>query len=136
MDQGPGGLRDGDPGFGGCRLPGLLVDRATAPRTAHCAVRLQPVGVPGHAGHRAAVSAGGGAGHPDLAEHGDVQRPVRSPEAEEDRWQRIDDALERFVREMDRLEGRLNFVGYGMLCNQWMLDWGMAWNEHECRNRG
>ena len=45
----------------------------------------------------------------------------------------IDDALERFVREMDRLEGRMNFVGYSMLCNQWMLDWGLAWNEYECR---
>ena len=32
-----------------------------------------------------------------------------------------------------RLEGRLNFVGYSMLCNQWMLEWGMGWNEHECR---
>ncbi len=20
-----------------------------------------------------------------------------------------------------------------MLCNQWMPDWGLAWNEHECR---
>ena len=27
----------------------------------------------------------------------------------------------------------MNFVGYSMLCNQWMLDWGLAWNEHECR---
>ena len=27
----------------------------------------------------------------------------------------------------------MNFVGYGMLCNQWMLDWGMGWNEYECR---
>ena len=45
----------------------------------------------------------------------------------------VDETLERFVREMDRLEGRMNFVGYSMLCNQWMLDWGLAWNEHECR---
>ena len=37
-------------------------------------------------------------------------------------------ALERFVREMDRLD----FVGYSMLVNRWMLDWGIAWNEHEC----
>ena len=22
---------------------------------------------------------------------------------------------------------------YSMLCNQWMLDWGIAWNEYECR---
>ena len=27
----------------------------------------------------------------------------------------------------------MNFVVYGMLCNQWMLDWGVGWNEHECR---
>ena len=45
----------------------------------------------------------------------------------------VDDALERFVREMDRLEGRMNFVGYSMLCGQWMLDWVIAWNEFECR---
>ena len=34
---------------------------------------------------------------------------------------------------MSRLEGRMNFVGYSILCNQWMLDWGIAWNEYECR---
>ena len=44
-----------------------------------------------------------------------------------------DDVLERFVREMDKLEGRINFVGYNMLVNQWMLDWGIGWNEFECR---
>lgn len=27
----------------------------------------------------------------------------------------------------------MNFVGYGMLCSRWMLDWGMGWNEYECR---
>ena len=32
----------------------------------------------------------------------------------------------RFVREMHNLESRLSFVGYSMLCNQWMLDWGLA----------
>ena len=45
----------------------------------------------------------------------------------------VDDLLVKFVREMHSLEGRMNFVGYGMLCNRWMLDWGMGWNEHECR---
>ena len=66
-----------------------------------------------------------------LAEHGDVEVPVTAvPEAEDIG---SDDVLQRFVREMDRLEGRLNFVGYSMLCNQWMLEWGMGWNEHECR---
>ena len=44
-----------------------------------------------------------------------------------------DGVLERFVRQMYDLESRMNFVGYGMLCNQWMLDWGLAWNEYECR---
>ena len=37
-----------------------------------------------------------------------------------------DDVLGRFIREMHRLEIRMNFVGYSMLCSQWMLDWGMA----------
>ena len=66
-----------------------------------------------------------------LAEYGDVEVPVTAaPEAcDVD----IDDVLRRFVREMDRLEGRMNFVGYGMPCNQWMLNWGIAWNEFECR---
>lgn len=27
----------------------------------------------------------------------------------------------------------MNFVGYSMLYSQWMLDWVMGWNEHECR---
>ena len=27
----------------------------------------------------------------------------------------------------------MNFVGYNMLCNQWMLDWGVGGNEYECR---
>jgi len=61
-----------------------------------------------------------------LAEHGDV--PV--PEHQEAVAQ---DILEVFVREMSKLESRMNFVGYNMLCNQWMLDWGIAWNEYECR---
>ena len=66
-----------------------------------------------------------------LAGHGDVEAPVTAvPEAEETGGE---DALARFVREMHQLEGRMNFVGYSMLCNQWMLDWGMGWNEHECR---
>ena len=66
-----------------------------------------------------------------LAEHGDVS--VSVPPEPEENDAGVDDVLERFVREMDRLEGRMNFVGYSMLCNQWMLDWGIAWNEYECR---
>ena len=67
-----------------------------------------------------------------LAEHGDVEAHITVvPEAED---VGADDVLERFVKEMYHLEGRMNFVGYSMLCNRWMLDWGMGWNEHECRN--
>ena len=67
-----------------------------------------------------------------LAEHGDVE--VRTNAPQEDASSSGDDAaIGTFITEMDRLEGRMNFVGYSMLCNQWMLEWGMGWNEHECR---
>ena len=66
-----------------------------------------------------------------LAEHGDVK--VELPEAPPESSTGEDDALGRFVREMYELESRLNYVGLGMLCSQWMLDWGLAWNEYECR---
>ncbi len=65
------------------------------------------------------------------AEHGDVNVTLSVVPADDDAG--IDDVLERFVREMNQLEGRLSFVGYSMLCSQWMLEWGMGWNEHECR---
>ena len=42
------------------------------------------------------------------------------------------DALQAFVRQMDRLEVAMNFVGYNKLCTQWMLDWGIASTEYEC----
>ena len=42
------------------------------------------------------------------------------------------EALQTFVRQMDRLEGSMNFVGYNKLCTQWMLDWGIASTEYEC----
>ena len=42
------------------------------------------------------------------------------------------DALQIFVRQMDRLETAMNFVGYNKLCTQWMLDWGIASTEYEC----
>ena len=64
-----------------------------------------------------------------LSEHGDV--PVQEQSAEP--AHEFDDVQHIFVREMSKLEGRLNFVGYSMLCNQWMLDWGIAWNEYQCR---
>ena len=61
-----------------------------------------------------------------MAEHWDVKLDLATaPE--------IDEVLGRFVRRMYNLESRMNFVGYSMLCNQWMLDWGLAWNEFECR---
>ena len=40
--------------------------------------------------------------------------------------------MQTFVRQMDRLESSLNFVGYNKLCTQWMLDWGIASTEYEC----
>ena len=66
-----------------------------------------------------------------MSEHGDVNLDV-APAPESDDAE-SGDVLERFVRQMHNLESRMNFVGYSMLCNQWMLDWGLAWNEHECR---
>ena len=66
-----------------------------------------------------------------LAEHGDIDLDVAV--APEENSVSPDDVLGRFIREMHRLESRMNFVGYSMLCSQWMLDWGMAWNERECR---
>ena len=67
-----------------------------------------------------------------LAGHGDVE--VRTHTPPEDASAASNDAvISAFITEMDRLEGRMHFVGYSMLCNQWMLEWGMGWNEHECR---
>ena len=72
------------------------------------------------------------------AHHGDVPiAPLPADEppgaaSHEDRP--VERSLETFIREIAKLEARLNFVGYSMLCNQWMLDWGVAWNEYECRN--
>ena len=43
-----------------------------------------------------------------------------------------EDALKVFVRQMERLESSMNFVGYNKLCTQWMLDWGIASTEYEC----
>ncbi len=65
------------------------------------------------------------------AEHGDVKLDVAA--APESDYAESNDVLGRFVRQMHNLESHMNFVGYGMLCNRWMLDWGLAWNEYECR---
>ena len=67
-----------------------------------------------------------------LAEHGDVAVKTRAPQ-ENASSSGNDVALGTLIMEMNRLEGRMNFVGYNMLCNQWMLDWGIGWNEYECR---
>ena len=66
------------------------------------------------------------------AEHGDVNLDLAAAALESEDLA-SDDVLGRFVRQMYNLESRMNFVGYSMLCNQWMLDWGVAWNEYECR---
>ena len=65
-----------------------------------------------------------------LAEHGDVEVVAEAPP---ENAAGADDDLGRFIREMYELENRLNFVGLGMLCSRWMLDWGFGWSEHECR---
>ena len=70
------------------------------------------------------------------AEHGDVNVDLTAATVSDDvdgDDEESDQVLGRFVRQMHNLESRMNFVGYSMLCNQWMLDWGLAWNEHECR---
>lgn len=60
-----------------------------------------------------------------LPEHGTLPSP-------EETQQQSQDVLQSFVRQMDRLENSLNFVGYNKLCTQWMLDWGIASTEYEC----
>ena len=58
-----------------------------------------------------------------LAEHGDVNLDLPAVSEEGDAG--IDDVLERFIRQMYKLEGRLSLVGYSILSNQWILDWGL-----------
>ena len=60
-----------------------------------------------------------------LPEHGALPSPAETQ-------QHSHDVLQAFVRQMDRLESSLNFVGYNKLCTQWMLDWGIASSEYEC----
>ena len=60
-----------------------------------------------------------------LPEHGTLPSPAETE-------QHSHDVLQTFVRQMDRLESSLNFVGYNKLCTQWMLDWGIASTEYEC----
>ena len=59
-----------------------------------------------------------------LPEYGDL--PGTDPQ------QLSHDSLQAFVRQMDRLETTLSFVGYNKLCTQWMLDWVIASTEYEC----
>ena len=58
-----------------------------------------------------------------LAEHGDGNLDLPAVSEEGDAG--INDVLVRFIREMYKLEGRLSLVGYSMLSDQWMLDWGL-----------
>ena len=70
------------------------------------------------------------------AVHGDVRLDLAAaPERDHVDGDDVesDEVMGRFVRQMYDLESRMNFVGYSMLVNQWMLDWGIAWNEYECR---
>lgn len=111
MDPGSRGLRHGDPGLGDADYP-VLVDRARThgKRIVLCAfsqsvsrdlLATAPLFPPeAELGIR-------------LAEHGDFNISVQREPEQTDAG--VDGALGRFVREMDRLEGRMNFVGYGML---------------------
>ena len=58
-----------------------------------------------------------------LVEHVDVNLDLPAVSEEGDAG--IEDVLERFIREMYKLEGRPSLVGYIMLSNQWILDWGL-----------
>lgn len=68
-----------------------------------------------------------------LSEHGDVEIPQITDEEVAEEEAAMEDVLTIFVREMAKLESQMYFVGYNMLCTQWMLDWGIAWNDYECR---
>ena len=63
----------------------------------------------------------------DFAATGTASTAVDAEAPDENR------AVIQFVQQMHQLETRLAFVGYNMLCNQWMLDWGIGWTEQECR---
>ena len=66
----------------------------------------------------------------ELAEHGNI--PAQNV-TEEERQEIQDQDRERFIKEMNLLEGRMQFVGHNMLCNQWMSEWSIAWTEYDCR---
>ena len=57
-----------------------------------------------------------------LAEHGEENVSVQANPQKAGVG--VDDRLERFVREMDRLAYRMNLLGYNMLVKKRMLDWG------------
>ena len=61
-----------------------------------------------------------------MSEHGDIALVELGPN-------NIDDAMQIFVKGVDSLERRLSFVGYSKLYSEWMLDWGLANTEYECR---
>ena len=61
----------------------------------------------------------------NLPEHGNVS-------IEKQTAQKMDDALQTFIRNMDKIEGNLSFVGYSKLCTEWMLDWGITTTDYLC----
>ena len=61
-----------------------------------------------------------------VPEHGLVQ--IEEAEADGN----YDEPLRVFVHNVRRIDGRLDFVGYGKLCNEWMIHWGVARTETEC----
>ena len=67
-----------------------------------------------------------------LTEHGDAEIKMLAPR-EIASSSGNDVVLSTVITEMNRLKGRMNFVGYSMLCSQWMPDWGIARNEYQCR---
>lgn len=61
-----------------------------------------------------------------LAEHGLV--PVLSHA----RYGTVDRQLADFVVRIDRFSRNVSFVGYGKLCREWMVDWGVGRSERDC----
>lgn len=68
-----------------------------------------------------------------IAPHGDVHIPEPAPGPNPGATSPDEAHLVTFINEMNRTEARLAFVGFSMLCNQWMPEWGIGANEFECR---
>ena len=59
-------------------------------------------------------------------EHGRV--PVLSPA----RYGTADRQLTDFVLRIDQFSRNVSFVGYGKLCREWMIDWGVGRSDRDC----